>query len=143
MTAYPETVVDIKDSAGKFSNMQAMVESFPSFNVFSGSDTFLLDILRIGSAGSITACNNISAWEFAAVLANWQSDKAEAHQAALSAIRLATQKFPLVGAIKEAMARKTDNAAWRTLRPPLQPLNPETAEAFWAALGAAGLSSGA
>ena len=141
VTAYPDTVVGIKDSAGDFANMQAMVANFPDFNVFSGSDAYLLDILRIGGAGSITACNNISACESAAVLANWQGDDADTYQTALSAIRLATQKFPLVEALKEAMARKTGDAAWRTLRPPLQPLDAATAEAFWAALGAAGFSA--
>lgn len=143
VTAYPDTVIGIKDSAGDFSNMKAMVENFPDFNVFSGSDAYLLDILRIGGAGSITACNNISARESAAVLANWESDDAESCQAALSAIRLATQKFPLVEALKEAMARQTGDAAWRTLRPPLQPLDAQTAETFWAALGAAGFSAAA
>ncbi|MGB0631370.1 MAG: dihydrodipicolinate synthase family protein [Alphaproteobacteria bacterium] len=136
--AYPDTVVGIKDSAGDFGNMKEMVEGFPGFRVFSGSDAYLLDILRIGGAGSITACNNIAAPQSAAVLANWQGDDADACQAALSAIRLATQKFPLVEALKEAMARQTGDNAWRALRPPLQPLEDATAADLWATLNDAG-----
>ena len=137
--AYPGTVVGIKDSAGDLGNMKAMVEGFPGFRVFSGSDAYLLDVLRIGGAGSITACNNIAARQSAAVLKNWRKDDADTYQAALSAIRLATQKFPLVEALKEAMARHTGDAAWRALRPPLQPLDNATATALWAALNEAGL----
>ena len=140
VTAYPNIVVGIKDSAGDFANMQAMVEGFPGFRVFSGSDSYLLDILRIGGAGSITACNNIAARQSAAVLENWQGDDADTCQAALSAIRLATQKFPLVEALKEAMARRTGNDSWRALRPPLMPLDDTTANAFWSELTAAGFA---
>lgn len=138
IAAYPDTVVGIKDSAGDFSNMQAMVEGFPGFRVFSGSDAYLLDILRIGGAGSITACNNIAAPQSVDVFANWQTGDADRYQEALSAIRLATQKYPLVEALKEAMARRTGNGSWRTLRPPLMPLDTETADALWTDLNAAG-----
>ena len=138
--AYPDTVVGIKDSAGDFGSMKAMIEGFPGFRVFSGSDAYLLDILRIGGAGSITACNNIAAPQSAAVLANWQGDDADSCQAALSAIRLATQKFPLVEALKGAIARQTGEDAWRALRPPLQPLDDATADALWTALTDAGFS---
>jgi 4-hydroxy-tetrahydrodipicolinate synthase len=141
VAAYPDTVVGIKDSAGDFANMQAMVEGFPGFRVFSGSDAYLLDILRIGGAGSITACNNISARQSVDVLANWQTDDADAYQAALSAIRLATQKFPLVEALKEAMARLSGDDAWRMLRPPLMPLDTAVAETFWTELTAAGFTA--
>lgn len=141
VAAYPDTVVGIKDSAGDFANMQAMVEGFPGFRVFSGSDAYLLDILRIGGAGSITACNNISARQSVDVFANWEGDDAENFQATLSAIRLATQKFPLVEALKEAMARRSGDDTWRTLRPPLMPLDPAVAETFWTELTAAGFAA--
>lgn len=141
VSAYPDTVVGIKDSAGDFANMQAMVENFPGFRVFSGSDAYLLDILRIGGAGSITACNNIAAPQSVDVFANWQADDADRYQKALSAIRLATQEYPLVEALKEAMSRRTGDAAWRTLRPPLMPLDTATADAFWADLCAAGFTA--
>lgn len=136
--AYPDTVVGIKDSAGDFSNMKAMVERFPGFKVFSGSDAFLLDVLRIGGAGSITACNNVAARQSADVLAHWQDADADSWQAALGAIRETVQKYPLVEALKEIMARSTGNGAWRTLRPPLMPLDAATGDSLWADLAAIG-----
>ncbi|MEX2454375.1 MAG: dihydrodipicolinate synthase family protein [Rhodospirillaceae bacterium] len=138
VSAYPDTFVGIKDSAGDFANMKAMVEAFPGFSVFSGSDSHLLGLLRIGGAGSITACNNIAARQSADVYAHWRDAGADDYQQALGAIRAAVQKFPLVEALKEAMARATGNPAWRTLRPPLMPLPEETAEALWRELAGAG-----
>lgn len=139
--AYPDTVVGIKDSAGDFANMKAMVERFPGFRVFSGSDAFLLDLLRIGGVGSITACNNVAARQSADVLAHWQDADADAWQAALGAIRGTIQKYPLVEALKEIMARSTGNDAWRTLRPPLMPLDAATGDALWADLAAIGFQA--
>jgi len=122
LAAYPETVVGIKDSAGDFTNMAAMVKAFPGFCVLSGSDQFLLDLLRAGGAGSITACNNIAARLSTRVIAHWQDATGDAAQAELSAVRIAVQQFPLIEALKEIMAAFTGRAAWRTLRPPLRPL---------------------
>lgn len=135
-TAYPDTVVGIKDSAGDFANMKAMVENFPGFRVFSGSDSYLLDILRIGGAGSITACNNVAARQSADVFAHWQDADADSYQAALGAVRSAVQKYPLVEALKELMARRTGDDSWRTLRPPLMPLDQATADALAADVAA-------
>lgn len=139
--AYPDTFAGIKDSAGDFSNMTKMVESFPGFRVFSGSDAYLLDLLRAGGAGSITACNNIAAPQSAEVYARWRDDEADALQDALGRIRTAVQKYPLVEALKETMARRTGNPDWRGLRPPLMPLDEKTADALWRDLAAAGFAA--
>ena len=73
VTAYPDTVIDTKDSAGDFCNMEAIIRYFPYFRVFFGSDAYLMDILRIGGAGSIIACNKFATVESAAVYAGWQA----------------------------------------------------------------------
>ena len=141
VAAYPDTVVGIKDSAGDFANMRAMVEGFPGFRVFSGSDAFLLDLLRIGGAGAITACNNVAARQSADVYAHRDDPGADDCQARLGAIRTTIQKYPLVEALKEIMARTTGNDDWRTLRPPLMPLDRATADALWTELAATDLST--
>ena len=38
VTAFPQTVVGIKDSAGKIENMAAMIARFPGFSVLAGAD---------------------------------------------------------------------------------------------------------
>ncbi len=45
---FPKTVVGLKDSSGDWANTKAILEAFPGFEVFPGSETFLLDGLRLG-----------------------------------------------------------------------------------------------
>lgn len=125
--AYPNIVVGIKDSAGDFANMKAMIDEFPDFQVFSGSDSYLLDILQAGGAGVITACNNIGAALSARVYANWQGKDAADLQNAVSDVRSIVQGFPLIAALKEVMAQSTGNDGWRRQRPPLEPLTRDEA----------------
>jgi 4-hydroxy-tetrahydrodipicolinate synthase len=140
LAAYPETVVGIKDSAGDFANMAGMIENFPEFRVFSGSDAFLLDILKEGGAGAITACNNICAALSARVFANWQSDDADALQQAVHDVRSIIQKYPLIAALKEVVAQSTGEAGWRRQRPPLEPLSEQDAARLMEQLAAVGFT---
>ena len=59
---YPGIVAGIKDSSGDWNNTQAMLERFQprGFDVFSGSETFLLATLRAGGAGCISATANVN-----------------------------------------------------------------------------------
>ena len=59
---YPGTVAGIKDSSGDWDNTRAMLERFQprGFDVFSGSETFLLATLRAGGAGCISATANVN-----------------------------------------------------------------------------------
>jgi 4-hydroxy-tetrahydrodipicolinate synthase len=140
LKAYPETVVGIKDSAGDFGNMEAMCRTFPGFRVFSGSDAFLLDVLRAGGAGSITACNNVTAALSAEILAAWRAgEDADAPQGRLSAQRAAISAYPLIAALKELVAAKTGNADWKRMRPPLEALSVSNSAALLDDLKKAGL----
>jgi 4-hydroxy-tetrahydrodipicolinate synthase len=140
IAAYPDTVVGIKDSAGDFANMEAMCRSFPGFRVFSGSDAFLLPLLRAGGAGAITACNNVAAAVSARVWADWRNDRGAAAQDELGAIRTAIQAFPLIAALKEIVARATGDAGWRRQRPPLDALSRDQADALMAKLTSVGFA---
>ena len=111
--------------------MEGMIKNFPDFHVFSGSDDFLLDILRAGSAGAITACNNICAALSAHVFNNWQNDDADALQQAVSDVRSVIQKFPLVAALKEVVAQATGEPGWRRQRPPLESLSNRMPPRLW------------
>ena len=139
LARYPDTVVGMKDSGGDFAHMKAMCDAFPGFRVFSGSDTFLLDLLRAGGAGCITACNNIAAPRAARVFARWREKDIEALNADYVAARTAVQQFPLIEALKETMALSTGRASWRRLRPPLLPLSSAQSRALGAALAKIGL----
>src|SRR6266513_6549340 len=58
--AYPDTVVGLKDSSGDWNNTAALLERFPDFAIFPGSEVFLRDGLRHGGAGCITATGNVN-----------------------------------------------------------------------------------
>jgi 4-hydroxy-tetrahydrodipicolinate synthase len=138
--AWPQTVVGIKDSAGDFANMASMCRNFAGFRVFSGSDAFLQRLLQAGGAGAITACNNVAAAISARVYADWKSDAGAAAQAELGAVRAAIQAHPLIAALKEIVARATNDPGWRRQRPPLQPLSAAEGEALMAELAAIGFA---
>ena len=57
---YPKIIVGVKDSSGDFSNMKAMVEQIPNFQVFAGTEKYLLDTLKAGGAGRISATANVT-----------------------------------------------------------------------------------
>ena len=123
---YPGSVAGIKDSSGDWSNTQALNERFGArgFDVFAGSETFLLRNMRAGGAGCITAGANVNPGPIDRLYRNWQAPDAEAQQAAIDAVRAALQKFPMIAALKATIAHFAEDGDWRTVRPPLVELTP-------------------
>ena len=72
--------------------------------------------------------------------ANWQSAEADALQAGLDKVRGIFQKYPMIPAMKHAIAHWSGHAAWATVRPPLVEVNAEQAAALVAELKQAGFS---
>jgi 4-hydroxy-tetrahydrodipicolinate synthase len=101
---FPGTVVGLKDSSGDWSNTAAILESYPKLEVFPGSEVFLLDGLRKGGAGCISATCNVSAGAIRNVYDNWQSGDADKLQAGITALRKAIQAFPMIPALKALIA---------------------------------------
>ena len=137
LRAYPDSFAGMKDSSGDLANMVANARAFPGFAVFSGSDEFLLPVLRAGGAGCITAVGNIAAFVAAEVLADFRrgdQGAAEEAQERLSRVRRIVAAYPLTAALKEIIARHTGNNDWRRIRPPLTLLAPEQAMALQQAL---------
>src|SRR5690606_19647086 len=58
---FPNTVVGLKDSSGDVDYMETLLETCPGFAVFPSSETLLLNALRKGAAGLISATANINA----------------------------------------------------------------------------------
>ena len=121
---YPGTIAGIKDSSGDWSNTRAMLERFQpqGFDVFAGSETFLLATLRGGGAGCITATGNVNPAPIARLAREWgawEISEADRRQAALDALRAAFQQFPMIPALKAAIAHYGADPGWVTVRPPL------------------------
>jgi 4-hydroxy-tetrahydrodipicolinate synthase len=121
LEAYPGVVVGIKDSSGDFANTRAMLRAFPGFEVFVGSEKFLLANLREGGAGCITATANVNA----AAIARAFRERTEERQREIDRVRERFDKLPLIAALKEAVALRTGDDSWRAVRPPLVELTAE------------------
>jgi 4-hydroxy-tetrahydrodipicolinate synthase len=140
--AYPGTVAGIKDSSGDWKNTQALLDAFAKsgFDVFAGSERFLLADLRGGGVGCITATGNVNPAAIARLHREWRSPEAEALQAGLDALRGAVERLPLIPALKEMVAHYGGDPAWRTVRPPLSRLSREQVEGLLSELGRLGFA---
>jgi 4-hydroxy-tetrahydrodipicolinate synthase len=140
--AYPATVVGLKDSSGDWSNTAALLDRYPGFAVFPGSEVFLLDGLRKGAVGCITASGNVNVPGIKKVYDNWRGPKAEALQAEITTLRNALQAYPMVPALKRIVAHYHDDPNWAAVRPPLVPLSQAQSAALIADLGKLGFTLG-
>jgi 4-hydroxy-tetrahydrodipicolinate synthase len=120
LRAYPRTVAGMKDSSGDFSNTKTMLDAFAAggFDVFVGSERFLLAGMRGGGAGCISATANINAAAIDRLYRSWRSPEAEALQAEVDAVRGAAEKLPLIPGLKSVLAHFAADPVWLTVRPP-------------------------
>jgi 4-hydroxy-tetrahydrodipicolinate synthase len=121
IAAYPENVVGLKNSSGDWDNIRAMLEAFPGFDVFAGSEEFLLPTLRAGGPGCMSATVNLLAPQTAALYAEWRGPGAEDLQARLTALRRALSRLPAIPTMKAILARER-GGNWAAVRPPLRPV---------------------
>jgi 4-hydroxy-tetrahydrodipicolinate synthase len=137
---YPGTIAGAKDSSGDWANTKAMLDQFQpeGFDVFPGSETFLLAALRGGGAGCISATANVNPGPIAALAKSWQQDDADAQQAALDAVRAVFQTYVMIPALKAAIAHHAKDEDWLRLRPPLVELNAAQRAELMSKLEAAG-----
>ena len=118
---YPGTVAGVKDSSGDWSNTKAMLDAFAKsgFDVFAGSEVFLLDNMRRGGVGCITATGNINPAAINKVFEGWRGPNADALQKDITATRNIMQKYPMMAALKAVIAHFGRDPDWATVRPPL------------------------
>ena len=174
LKAYPNAIAGMKDSSGDWHNTKTFLEDFgrTGFDVFVGSESFLLANMCNGGAGTISATANINP---AAIFALYKSAKSqapnpklqrntnqrsavavasavtadeglEAQQTRLNAIRevFSSKKFPsMIAAIKQAIAICTNEPEWARVRPPLIALTPAQANLLAAELQRIGFAMNA
>ena len=117
---FPDTVVGLKDSSGDWSNTKAILDANPSgFEVFVGSEAYLLDGMRNGAAGTISASANVNTAALRAVFDAWQGPDADKLQAGISAIRKVFQAYPMIPLLKAIIGHYRRDAGWSKLRPPM------------------------
>jgi 4-hydroxy-tetrahydrodipicolinate synthase len=119
---FPDTVVGLKDSSGDWTNTAAILEAYPGFEVFPGSEIFLLDGLKAGAAGCISATCNVSAAAIRNVYDNWKGPESQKLQDNITSLRKAIQAFPMIPALKALIAHYRQDKDWANVRPPFVPL---------------------
>jgi 4-hydroxy-tetrahydrodipicolinate synthase len=137
LAAYPGVVVGMKDSSGDWSYQQSVLERFPGFDVFSGSERFLLANLRRGGVGTISAMANVIPAKIRFLYDNYLAENADQLQEQLDRYRAATRDYAAIAALKQIMAERSGDPSWLNLRPPLVPLSAEAAQELLARYAAA------
>jgi 4-hydroxy-tetrahydrodipicolinate synthase len=142
LSKYPGIVAGAKDSSGDWNNTKAMLDEFgkSGFDVFPGSELFLLEGMRHGGAGCISATANVNPGPIDHVFRDWRSGEADKLQAGISATRKIMQKVPMIAALKSVVAHFGNDGEWRRVRPPLVELTTEQEAALIPELKAAGFT---
>ena len=112
LTRYPGTIAGIKDSSGDFHNTRAMLERFQprGFDVFSGTESFLLATLRAGGAGCISAVANVNPAAIAGLAVAWETHAAESEQPGPDRLRAATRDVPVTARTQATVGRSRGRA---------------------------------
>ncbi len=138
LDAYPQSVAGLKDSSGDWSHTVGLIAAFGNrgFDVFAGSEVFLLRTLEAGGAGCITAGANVNPHGVQAVYRSWQDGQdAQGAQRVADEVRKVLQSSSsMIPALKAVVARYGADAAWRTVRPPLAELGADEERSLLSAL---------
>ena len=118
VAAFPGVIVGMKDSSGDWEGMQAVCDEIPGFQLFTGTEKYLLDTLRAGGAGCISATFNASIKYGASVYSNWQGSEADGLQTKLNDIRRRFEVDSFISSLKFLFAKWFDEPHWLNVRPP-------------------------
>src|SRR5881409_1743389 len=151
LKAYPNAIAGMKDSSGDWNNTKTFLDAFSrsGFDVFVGSESFLLANMRNGGVGTISATANVNPAAIHELYQNALGTSAstptelEALQTRLNVVRevFSSRKFPsTIAALKQAIAIYRNDPEWSRVRPPLVELTKEQAKLLAAELKAIGFT---
>jgi len=153
LATYPNAIAGMKDSSGDWNNTRMFLDSFAKsdFDVFVGSESFLLANMRHGGVGTISATANVNPAAIYKLYREWVRSRTgdsgapqadlDDQQQRLNVVRqvFGSRKFPsMIAALKQAIAIYADDPAWVKVRPPLIELTSEQAKTLAAELKAIG-----
>src|SRR6266496_294664 len=149
LKAYPNAIAGMKDSSGDWNNTKIFLDAFAQngFDVFVGSESFLLANMRNGGVGTISATANVNPAAIHKLCRQWNTaddaDNADQQQSKLNVVRevFTSRKFPsMIAALKQAIAIYRTDPEWSRVRPPLVELTKEQAKLLAAELKAIGFA---
>ncbi len=127
---YPTAIAGMKDSSGDWNNTKTFLDAFAKsgFDIFPGSESFLLAGLRNSGAGCISATANVNPAAIDKLYREWKNSDADAQQEALNVVRKTTGQYVMIPALKAVVAHYANDPQWATVRPPLTELTAEQAK---------------
>ena len=150
LAAYPGAIAGMKDSSGDWNNTKGFLDAFAvgpgaavaGFDVFVGSESFLLANMRNGGAGTISATANVNPRAIHKLYCEFdQAAVADERQAKLNLLRdVFARTAPMIAALKQAIAIYAHDPDWARVRPPLVGLTAEQASMLAAELKAIGFT---
>ena len=120
--SFPSVVIGMKDSGGDFEHMERLCRTLPEFKMFTGTERYLLDILKNGGAGTISASANVTSGLCSGVFERWTEENLRPQQDFLSSVRGVLESQPFIPGLKGLFASVTGRAEWLNMRPPFVPL---------------------
>ena len=127
ITRYPSVIAGIKDSSGNWENTQSILErNWDDFRVFCGSELFLLQTMRAGGSGCISATVNINPSAIYNLYKEWKSNEADDLQQRLNQVRHTVEAYPMIPALKSVVSHYRKDLDWSIVRPPFISLEQET-----------------
>jgi 4-hydroxy-tetrahydrodipicolinate synthase len=130
MKQYPSAIAGMKDSSGDWKNTKTFLDAFAGsgFDVFVGSESFLLANMKNGGKGCISATANVNPSAIDRLYREWQNADAQLQQEALDVVRKTVGQYVMIPALKQVVAHYTGDPLWATVRPPLVGLTAEQAK---------------
>jgi 4-hydroxy-tetrahydrodipicolinate synthase len=121
LKAYPDQVAGMKDSSDDWPHTKSMIDAFAKdgFDVFSGNEKPLVDNVKSGGAGCISATANINPGPIAETYAKVGTAEADALQKKINDVRGVMATYVMIPALKYVTAHYGADPAWRTVRPPM------------------------
>jgi 4-hydroxy-tetrahydrodipicolinate synthase len=141
LKAYPNAIAGMKDSSGDWNNTKTFLDAFatcPSgsdFDVFVGSESFLLVNMRNGGVGTISATANVNPTAIHKLyycsvrslsgspsVASARDRDLDEQQSKLNVVRevFSNEEFPsMIAALKQVIAIYANDPEWARVRPPL------------------------
>ena len=118
VSKFPKNIVGMKDSGGDWAHMEEVMKTIPGFRFYTGSEKFLLPVLKAGGSGCISASTNLTSPEAAVVYEAWKKGSGDREQARLSVLREVMETYPAIGSLKYIFAKLSGNKDWLNIRPP-------------------------
>lgn len=121
--AFPGTIAGIKDSSGDWANTKRLLTEVKGIAVFPGSENPLIDALKLGAPGCISATANINAEGIIRCYKAAGTPEGDRLQEQIRAYRQPFQEMGAIPAQKWVLSHQTGEPRWKIVRPPLTALS--------------------